>query len=145
MIRPPADERGSALMLVPAAVLVLLMLGAVAVDSAVVMLAQRDLADHTAAIANDIAGFSLDDPSFYDGDGVTLSEPMAKRYAALAFSDDRRPAGFISWTGTASARGPRTIHVTASADVRYVFAGALPGVADRTTVRAESTATARGG
>ena len=138
------SDTGSSLMLVPAAVLVLLMLGSIALDSAVVFLAQRDLSDEAAAVSNDIAGFSAKDASFYEGGAVELSEPAARAYVALAFDDSRRPAAFRSWAGEVEVDG-RTVTVSAVAEVPYVFAKALPFLPDSTTVRATSATSAVGG
>ena len=133
------------LMLVPAGILVLLILGAIAVDSAVVFLAQRDLANRTAAAANDLAAAAVSDVAFYQGGGtVELRQDRATAFTELVFAPGRRPAGFASWSGSATANG-RTVRVEATAEVRYVFAAAIPGAPKTTTVRARSTAVAVGG
>lgn len=133
-------DEGSVLMLVPAAVLVLLVLGAVCVDSAIVFLAQRDLANRTAAAANDIAGFAVSDDAFYDRAGtVTLDDERADAYVQLAFPADDPPGGFQSWSADADAAGG-SVTVAAEAEVRSVFARAIPGTSRTTTVRARSVA-----
>jgi hypothetical protein len=138
-------EAGSVLMLVPAGILVLLVLGAIAVDSAVVFLAQRDLANRTAAAANDIAGAAVSDEAFYTGGGaIVVPEGVADAFVDVSFSAARRPAGFESWDADATTAG-RSVTVSAEAEVRYLFAPAVPGVARTTTVRARSTAVAVGG
>lgn len=53
-------ERGSVLMLMPAAVLIVLLLGAVAVDSAIVYLKQRQAYNVAFDAANDAAGAGFD-------------------------------------------------------------------------------------
>jgi Flp pilus assembly protein TadG len=53
-------HRGSVLMLMPAAVLVVLLLGAISVDSAIVYLRQRQALDVAFDAANDPAGAGLD-------------------------------------------------------------------------------------
>ncbi len=58
--RAACGERGSVLMLMPAAVLVVLLLGAVAVDSAVVHLRQRQAYNVAFDAANDAAGAGID-------------------------------------------------------------------------------------
>jgi Flp pilus assembly protein TadG len=137
------DDGGSVLMLVPAAVLVLLVLGAICVDSAVVFLAQRDLANRTAAAANDIAGFAVSDRDFYGEAGtVALDAEQAEAYARLAFAADRLPGGYHSWTADAVTDGDE-VTVAAEATVGYVFAKAIPGAPDVATVRAHSVATVR--
>ncbi len=131
-------------MLVPAGILVLLVLGSIAVDSAIVLLAQRDLANRTAAAANDIAGATVSDASFYLGGTVELDPRRADAYARLVFAPDRRPDGYDSWTGSATTAG-RSVTVVARAEVRYIFAPAIPGARSRATVTARSTASAVGG
>ena len=139
------DERGSVLMLVPAAVLVLLVLGAICVDSAVVFLAQRDLANRTAAAANDIAGFAVSDRTFYEESGaVTLDDARARAFVRLAFAADRVPGGYASCSAEGAVDGD-AVTVAAEAEVRSIFARAIPGAPDTTTVRARSTASAAGG
>ena len=140
------DDRGSVLMLVPAAVLVLLVLGAICVDSAVVFFAERDLANRTAAVASDVANATVDDASFYGSDrgDLVLDDTKAKAYARLAFAPDRVPGGYESWAGDAETDG-RTVTVVATARVRYVFARAIPGAPDTATVESRSVATAHGG
>jgi hypothetical protein len=143
-MRRRQGESGSVLMLVPAGILVLLVLGAIAVDSAVVFLAQRDLANRTAAAANDIAGAAVSDEAFYTGGAIVVPEGVADAFVDVSFSAARRPAGFESWSADARTVG-RSVTVSAEAEVRYLFAPAVPGAARTTTVRARSTAVAVGG
>ena len=136
------SERGSVLMLVPAAVLVLLVLGAICVDSAIVFLAQRDLANRTAAAANDIAGFAVSDAAFYDAGGaVALDDGRADAFVRLSFDPGRLPGGFASWSADAEVAGD-SVTVAAEAEVRSLFAAAVPGGPETTTVRARSVARA---
>ncbi len=149
-MRDPAGREGgdlgSVLMLVPSAVLVLVVLAAIAVDSAIVVLAQRDLANRTAAAANDVAGFAVSEHSFYrttEGT-VELDQAQASAFVELAFSNLRRPDNYDAWSAAAATDG-RRVTVEATAQVRYLFAPAIPGAARSATVTARSTATARGG
>lgn len=136
-------QQGTVLMLVPAGVLVLLVLGAICVDSAVVFLAQRDLANRTAAAANDIAGFAVSDAAFYERAGaVHLDEDRADAFVRLAFPADRPPSGFEAWHADAATDGDRVV-VAAEARVRAIFAKAIPGAPETTTVRARSLAVVR--
>lgn len=132
-------------MLVPAGILVLLILGAIAVDSAVVVLASRQLTNRTAAVANDIAAAGVSEASFYLASGEVAIDPsIADGYVGLSFAENTRPATFLAWSAAAATSG-RTVEVTATAEVRLVFAPALPGRGRSTTVSARSVATARGG
>ena len=135
-------QRGSALLLVPAGVLVLVVLGAVAVDSAVVLLAQRQLADVAAGAANDGAAAALDDAGFYRGGRLRVVESRAQAAATASFRRTA-PAGMVGPVVQAEVVGadPPRVRVTARAHVDLVFAPVLPGVRRRVAVRASSTAT----
>lgn len=132
-------------MLVPAGILVLVILGAIAVDSALILLAERDLANRTAATAGDIANAALDDEGFYAPTAtVGLDARKAAAYVRLVFAPDRRPGTYRRWDGDAAVEG-RTVTVVATAEVDLIFAKAIPGAARSMTVEARSVATAQGG
>lgn len=137
-------EAGTALMLVPAAVLVLLILGAIVVDSAVVFLAQRELNNRAAAAANDSAALGLDEASYYVGGEVCLNPTAVDEVVAAAFSSARLPGSVRSVETSTSVTG-RQVTVEVVGQVPLVFAPAVPGVADTATVTTSATATARGG
>jgi len=75
----PHDDRGSTLLLLPSAVLVLFLLTALAVDGAATFLAQRQLADVCAGAVNDAAGVALDIDRLYETADPTLD--IARVYA----------------------------------------------------------------
>ncbi len=142
---PNQEDHGSVLILVPAGILVLLVLASIAIDSALVHFAQRDLAHRTAAAGNDIAGVAVDDVAFYDGEGtITLDQEQADAYIRAAFAPERLPKGYSSWLAIAETRGSSVV-VSATAEVELIFAKAIPGVAHAATVEARSIASARGG
>ena len=80
-----ADERGSTLLLVPSAVLVLFLLTALCVDGAATFLAQRELADACAGAANDAATAALDRGDLYAA-AQPLQDVDLGRAAAIAES-----------------------------------------------------------
>lgn len=138
-------ERGSALMLMPAAVLVFVVLGAIAVDFAVAFLGEREVSNAAAAAANDAAGAALDRDRFYADGTVRLDPSAADRVgrsavaaAGLEGLDD------VEIRVDVAAEEP-VVTVTVSARVRYVFAKALPGGPDGARVEASATATAEEG
>lgn len=141
-------ERGSVLMLMPAAVLILVILGAIAVDSAVVFLAERELVNATAAAANDAAAAAVSDSAFYGSGEVVIDPAVAEQVAAEALRlrlPEGGPAGAIALTGDPEVLvAGRQVCVTARATVRHIFARAIPGVAREAHVSARSTATAAG-
>ena len=130
-------------MMVPAAVMVLLILGAIAVDSAVVLLAKRELSARVEGVANDIAGSAVDEERAYAGE-VVLDQGRADAYVSLAFDGTPAPAGFDSVTAGATVEDDRTVVVRAEGRVRFVFAPAIPGVRASTVVTAEARALATG-
>ena len=129
-------------MLVPAGILVLLLLAAIAIDGSVVWLAQRDLSSRAAGVATDLAGAGVDDRAFYAGGAIRLRADVAEAYTALAFAPERLPQGYETWSAEAVV-DDRSVTVTARAEVRYVFAAAIPGLERTAVVRARATAEAR--
>src|SRR5438552_16034305 len=81
--RAERGQRGSVLILVPAGVLVLMILGAICVDFSIAYLAQRQLQDAASAAVNDAAGAGLDEARLRVGDGMTTLNPGLARQVAL--------------------------------------------------------------
>ncbi|HVE47909.1 MAG TPA: hypothetical protein VNA57_14330 [Acidimicrobiales bacterium] len=144
------DKEGSVLLLVPAGVLVLIILGAIAVDLAIAFLGQRELSSLAAAVANDAATAAISDERFYrgagggdDGSGAGDIEidPVAAQRLAQDAADRRAPRGLSNIEVDARAEG-RQVCVRLRGDVAYVFARAVPGAADKTTVEGSAVATA---
>ena len=148
--RRPDRQRGSVLLLVPAGVLVLVILGAIAVDFAVAFLGQRELSGLASAVANDTATAALSDERFYRGAGgpgdrigpgrIEIDPAEARRLAREAVVR-RAPRGLSNIVVETRAEGPR-VCVRLRGDVDYVFAKAIPGAADGTTVEGTAVATA---
>jgi len=135
--------RGSVLVLVPAGVLVLIVLAAIAVDMGVVYLGQRQLADTTVAAANDAAGAGLSDSAFYRQGSLRLDE---QRVAEVVCTTLRAqgPSG-IRIVGVEVAVSGPTVAVRTRALVGEVFGRALPGLPAARAVRAEAEADAAAG
>lgn len=144
-----AAERGSVLLLFPAAVLIMVALAAMTVDTSIAFLAQRELANATAAAANDAATQALSDSSFYRENEIELSPSAVEaiavdrvvklvdggRHHGLAVSAEAVPpaAAGCSWT----------VRVVASSSVDELFGRAMPGSSGQVAVRARSTASPR--
>ena len=129
-------------MLMPAAVLVFVVLGAIAVDFAVAFLGEREVSNAAAAAANDAAGAAPDRDRFYTDGAIRLDPRVADRVGRTAVAaaglDDLDDVEVRVEVG---AEAP-VVTVTVSARVRYVFAKALPGGPDGVRVEASATATA---
>lgn len=140
------DQRGSVLLLFPVGVLVVLVLAAVAVDSSIAFLGERELAGAVAAAANDAATEAVSNDAFYrrgnveldDGEVARVAEARVRtsvdgsRYRGLAVRAQvlRPSSGGCAWS----------LRVEASATVRYVFAPGVPGGPDEAHVDAAATA-----
>jgi Flp pilus assembly protein TadG len=140
-----ARERGSVLMLVPAAVLVLVILGAIAVDFSVAYLGQRELTNAASAAAND-AATTIAAERFYRGDEaappgtVTIDEDRASQVISRALAA-RSPRGVAIHDVQAVPAGGQ-VCVVLRGRVDYVFARAVPGAPDGAAVEGRATATA---
>lgn len=135
-------EAGSALILVPAAVLVLVILAAIAVDSAAVFLGQRQLAEAAATAATDAAG-AISAPTFYRTGTITLDPSEAERRATASMAAEDLHAVKLAGPIRVTVAG-RQVCVSLTGQVPVIFGRALPGMPRATTVHATATATATG-
>lgn len=133
------SQRGSVLILIPALVLVLIVLGAIAVDASIAYLGRRELADFTASAADRAAAAALDKSSFYASGSVRIDPVLAQQVVADA--EEVARAGGLDITGLTVTVPPsgQAITVAASATVRTVF-GLAVGGRPSFTVRAATTA-----
>lgn len=122
-------EGGSVLVLVPAGFLVLMLLGGVAVDSAVTYQAQHALHDALAAAANDSVSAGLDDGAFYGGGAVAL-DPVAVAATVCRAVGAQRPASLHHLQLAISVSGP-AVRVEGAATVDAVFGRFVPGFGTR--------------
>ena len=133
-------ERGSVLMLMPAAVLVFLVLGALCVDYGGAFVASRQLNNAAAAAANDAAVRALDLQHYYDTGEVRLLRDRAFAVAEASVAAkglDHLDAVVedVQVVGT-------TVTVLVRGRASYLFARAVPGGADGIDVRASARAEA---
>ena len=140
------SERGSALILMPAGVLILLVLAAMTIDGAATFLAQRHLSDTADAIANNAATSALDTEAFRMGgsiDNPTLDlDPVkAQAIADRIVSNIQGKNGLrdVSATVTVDSSSP-TVEVSVTGTVELVFADVIPGVSTHRIVHAHSQA-----
>jgi hypothetical protein len=143
-------EHGSVLMLMPAAVLIVLVLGAMAVDLSVVHLGEREASAAASAAVNDAVTVGIDTDALY-GTGIYALDPAAATEVvrtSLAAQEQSghglRLVGVPHFSDRNGDGAPDTVTIRVRMTVDYVFAKGLPGGPDRTTVEAEATATASG-
>lgn len=137
------SQRGSVLMLMPAGVLVVLLLGAVSFDLSLVFLRQRQASSVAVDVANDLASLAFDEPTFRETGRFELDADRADRIGR-ALVDASDLAGEVT-AFRIDITDPDRIQVTLAVRVHYVFAKAIPGAADGTTVTAHATAVATPG
>ncbi|GEM_PF-1265454 len=127
-----AEERGSALMLMPAAVLVVIVLSAIAVDGALAFMGRRELSAAAAAAANDAVVAALSERGFYEACGDLSLDPaaaqrVAERTFALRASDAYALESVDAAVGVAPGGGEVQVRVEATGTVERVFTPALLG------------------
>lgn len=136
-----SGQAGSALLLMPAAVLIVLVLGALAVDRAVAFGAQRELVVTAQAAANDAVALGIDVDGVRTGEPPTLDPALVDRAVAasvaagVAVGDE--PIS-VAWS---IDRG--TIEVRLEQRVELVFAPGVPGAGEYVVVRASARAELR--
>jgi len=124
-----SGDRGSVLALVPAGFLVLIALGALAVDSAVAYQGQQQLHDNLVAAANDAASSAIDHSAFYGSGSVVISLPVAQQVVcrSLVQQHDSQLHQVKLWLGVNGAE----LRVMGEAKVDAVFGRAIPGFGTR--------------
>lgn len=138
-------------MLMPAAILIMVALAAIAVDLSIAFLGQRELANASVAAANDAATLALSNPAFYGGGKVETDPARVEREAEARVRNSLDPARHHGLVVEAEAIPPRgagctwTVRVRASATVDYVFSKAIPGGPDQARVQAVAEASPRQG
>ena len=136
------------LLLFPAAVLVIMVLAAIAVDASIAFLGQREVANATAAAANDAAGQGVSNRAFYEDGQVQLDPGTVRHLAAQRVRAVLDPSRFADLhvdvsVGPAAGGCPPTVRVRAEARVSYLFSRAVPGGPDQVRVSSTSVASPR--
>lgn len=121
--RRPGDA-GSVLALVPAGFLVLMLLAAIAVDSAVAYQAQSGLHDALSAAANDAVSAGLDDQAFY-GSGSLVLDPAAVASTVCQAVAAQDPSSLHGLQLAVAVSGT-SVRVEGTAVVDAVFGGFVP-------------------
>lgn len=136
-------SRGSVLMLMPAGVLVVLLLGAISFDLSLVFLRQRQASSVAVDVANDLASAAFDEATFRTT-GTFQLDPDRADAIGRSLVDGSDLAGEIVALDV-QVQGTDAVTVSITVRVDYVFAKAIPGAADGTTVAASATAVAAPG
>jgi hypothetical protein len=133
-------DRGSALMLMPAGLLIVLVLASIAVDMSLVHLRKRQAFELAAAAANDAATAGVDQGHLRTTQAYVLDPERTRAVVAdVVAASDLAPQLARPAVVTVSGAGVR-VELALEAD--YIFADVVPGAPDGTVVTASATATA---
>jgi Flp pilus assembly protein TadG len=137
------DQRGSVLALMPAAVLVFIVLGAIAVDSSLAFLGERQASNLAAAVANDAATQGIDVQRYYATGELVIDPVRVEEVAALALATANLDHVEGLAIDTDVVGDVVVVRVTGS--VRSLFGRVLPGGLELHEVAASAEATAERG
>ena len=150
-MRERRGDAGSIVLMVPAAVLIVVMLAGIAVDSAIAFLARHQLDDAVAAAANDAVTAGLDRGRLDRDSSYTLDPALTDRTVRNSLAARHDPvidralaAGDVHVTIRANADPLRPVTVTVSIASRadLIFTRAIPGLPSSVAVQATESATA---
>jgi hypothetical protein len=134
------EDRGSALMLMPAGLLIVLVLASIAVDMSLVHLRKRQAFELAAAAANDAAAAGIDQGLLRTTHAFVLDPERTRAMVADVVAGSELASQLAGPpVVTVTGAGVR-VELTLEAD--YIFADAVPGAPDGTTVTASAAATA---
>ncbi len=137
--QPEHCDRGSVLMLMPAAFLILLVLGAIAVDLTAIRVGERSLLSSATDAANDAVTAGLDENTYRSGGGYDL-DPQRVRDSVYAVLYAKGILNRLTTPPSIVIHTDRSVTVTLKGRVEHIFAKALPGSSDAVPVHAEATA-----
>ena len=141
-------ERGSALLLVPAGVLIVALLASIAVDSTAAFLAQREASATAASLANDLVSLALDESSLRRHGAYRIDASRLRQLSAWGQRTAQERLSAVFEPGTVSvavsAAGPAAVRVSVQGAARRVI-GLIGNVNGRTsrTVAAEAVGRVR--
>lgn len=130
-------------MLVPAGMLVILILGAIAVDSAAAFMAQRELINQAAAIANDAVTRAIPAEGLQAGASASPDPAVVDRMVRESLVGRRIGGGTVRAEDIDVQVEGQVVRIRASEDVPKVFATAVPGAPRSARVRATVSAEVR--
>jgi uncharacterized membrane protein len=139
-------ERGSVLLLVPAGVLVVVILGSIAVDFGIAFMAERELSGLAESAANDAATAGVDvDHLRATGEFRLDPDRVEAVVAATLASSSTEVELEPPEVDVIVVGGEPAVRVRLAGRVDYVFAPALPGGPDGVDVAAGAVAVATDG
>jgi len=139
MRRRARGERGSVLMLMPVAVLIMFVLGAITVDLTAVRAGQQDLLAAATDAANDAATAGLDEGALRSGQGYRL-DPSRAWLVAVEVLATKGVLDNLEAGPDVTLNPDGSVTVSLARRVPHLFARAIPGAPDDELVKATATA-----
>lgn len=143
MLSVPACDRGTVLLLFPAAALIMVVLGALVVDVTLSQVRARELEAVASSAANDALG-ALDVEHLRSTGEIRIDDGRAAEIVLASVAAGPLPDATVDAVTITSAGGRPVIAVTLTLVVELVMAPALPGDLDSTTITRTRTATVLG-
>lgn len=139
--RAEVRERGSALLLFPAGVLILIVFAALAFDVALAHQRKRQLLDVAASAANDAVTYGLDEAELRATGTYCLDPERVRRAVGLAIAASTVDVDDVAISVGGRCDGSVTVRLRATSPAP--FSAAIPGMDASTRMAAERTATVR--
>lgn len=130
-----AGDSGSVMMLFPAAILIVLLLGSIAVDAAIIHLRQRELLDAASAAANDAATLGIDSSTYQTSGEIHLDARLAEA-AVRSSLDARDMTRHLSDAPVVRVNNSGEVEVTLHTEARRLLGVIVPGASRKTEVAA---------
>lgn len=142
--QPDLDDRGSALLLFPAGMLILLVLAALSFDLSLAFQRKRQLIELADAATNDAVTFGLDDTRLRADGSYCLDPGRVARSieATLSVTDLDVTSAQIRLVTSPGAPCPTGVTVILRSTSDYPFGQAVPGMSPRIELSASSEARA---
>ncbi|MEZ5243908.1 MAG: hypothetical protein R2707_02335 [Acidimicrobiales bacterium] len=133
----PAAQHGTVLLLFPAAVLVMFLLGAIVIDVALTQVRARELEAVAGSAANDALA-ALDVAALRSGRGVVIDEADARARVVASVVNGPLPDAVVEQVAISlDPQGRTVIAVTLRLDIGLVMAPAVGDLGDITLRRTE--------
>jgi hypothetical protein len=140
------SERGSVLALMPAAVMIVIVLGAIAVDGSLAFLAERQVSNLAASVANDAATQGIAVERFYEDGTLVLDDALVQAVADAALVHATESLAHLDdLTIDVVVLGADTVEVSVRARTKTLFSRAMPAAVEFREVGAMARAVARRG
>ena len=129
-------ERGTTLLLFPAAVMIILLLGAIAVDLGQLQLAHRELIREVGSAADDAAQ-QIDLDALRGRGEIRIDLARARASVVDELSNASLPGRPVGVPSVSLGEAPGTIVVISTREIDHLFGRSIPGLpgSERITVR----------